>query len=137
MAEQIGNPQALTFVYSGGTIDLQTQLRNVNLQEETDMVDSTAGTVSYREYIQGLSDATLDVEAVYNAAATPMGTIDMKALRRTSGTVNYGPMGSVTGYHKISRAALVSSLEYDSPYDDIVTVNISFQLSGAPTDGTW
>lgn len=137
MAEQIGNPQALTYVHSGGTIDLQSQLRNVNLQEETDMVDSTAGTTNYREYILGLSDATLDIETVYNAAASPIGTADVKSLRRSSGTVNYGPMGSASGYHKISRAALVSSLEFDSPYDDIVTVNISFQLSGAPTDGTW
>lgn len=137
MTEQIGNQQALTFVYSGGTVDMQQQLRSVTLPFNTDMVDASAGTVSYREYISGLTDYTCDVELLYNGAASPIGSADLKALRRTTGTVNYGPQGSATNAHKITFAALVTSLEFASPYDDIVTVNISFQGSGAPTDGVW
>lgn len=137
MAEQIGNQQALTFVHSGGTIDLQQQLRSVTHPFNTDMVDATAGTTLYREYIQGLSDYTLDAEALYNGVASPLGTADVKALRRASGTVNYGPQGSATNAWKITFAALVSSAELASPYDDVVTLNISFQGSGAPTDGVW
>lgn len=139
MAEFRGGPNMYAdFVYSGGTISFATQYRNISITDEADMIDSTAGAVSFREFIAGLRQVTVAVEALHNGTASPFGTADIAALAPGgSGTVRVAPFGTATGQAKYSGAALIKNRNHEYPYDDVVPLNVEFQVSGTWSEGAW
>ena len=132
-----GTTMHIQYIYSGGTITLQDQFRSVTISSEQDTLDSTAGTVAWREFIAGLTQWNADYEGLHNGASTPLGTADIANLRRASGTLYISPFGTSSGNQKITGAAIVTTVESEFPYDDVVTTNVSWQGSGTLTETVW
>ena len=55
----------------------------------------------------------------------------------SSQTFEYGPAGSGSGKVKVSGSALITGVELGSAVGEAVTANITLQVSGAVTDGTF
>lgn len=122
-----------TFVYSGGTAVLQGDQSSFSWSAEADMVDASAGSAGYKEYIVGIKDGTATLTAM-DAITSAAGSALAKATQHgTSGTLIWGPQGNLTGKPKYSVAALVKSVKVEYPYDDVVTREVEFQFSGALT----
>lgn len=139
MPEFRGGPTMhLRFILATGTVDFVDQYRNVKLKTENDMIDSTAGTVQWREFIQGLSQWTIDTEVLLNGTQAPIGTQDIQRLRLSSvGTIFISPFGTAVGQMRYGGAFLTSSIEQEFPYDDLAVASLSLQGTGTLTEGNW
>lgn len=127
MAEIVGKNLYMTF---GATV-LSSDFRTATANEETGLVDASAGSDANRSYIATLKDGTMDVSLVAQAD----GTVLWDALAPGSGTtLTWGEEGTATGNPRHSVAAIVASRSKDMPYDDLVIYNVSFQFNGAVTD---
>jgi len=138
MPEFRGGPTMhLRVIVSAGTIDFVDQYRNIKLKTENDMIDSTAGTVQWREFIQGLAQWTVDGEVLLNGTQAPIGTQDIARLRLATGTVFISPFGTAVGQMRYGGAFLTSSIEQEWPYDDLAVASLSLQGTGTLTEGNW
>lgn len=121
----------------GGTIQVQEQYRKFTLKSKQAVLDASAGSVDWREFIAGLKEYTGSVEVLHNGTATPMGTADIKSLRASSGTWDYSPFGTATGSRKYSGSYIGTSMDDDFPFDDLATIAFDFQGNGALVEGLW
>ena len=113
--------------------DLSTYLNNVTVSRSADTADTTAFGSSTRSFIAGLKDATITVSGMFDSAvySTIAGWLG------TSQTWEYGPAGSTAGRVKVSGSGIITGVELGSAVGEVVTANITVQVSGAVTDGTF
>lgn len=122
---------------SGGTIALQDQYRTLKLRSETAAIDATAGTTDWRDYLKGLSQWNVSYYGLNNGSASPLGTADIATLRGGAGTIRINPHGTGAGNIAYQGAIINTRLEQDYPYDDLATIHIAWQGSGALIESLW
>ena len=127
-----GSALIARWIHSAGTLTMNTQYRTLETNEETDMLETSAGSINWREYIQGLSNGAISSSFLYNGTASPIGTADMASIltARSSGTIEVFPLGTATGNPRVYGAAFIMSRQISYPYDDVVEVNLEFQING-------
>lgn len=134
MAEFTGSALVVSWIYSGGTVDLSADFRTLDWQPTTDFADSTAGSDTTRTRLATIKDAT----AAYAGVGQTGGTVVAAALAPgTSGTLIIGPEGTASGKRKITFPSLSQGAQYSIPYADVVTLSCSFVANGAWTDATY
>lgn len=113
--------------------DLSAYLNNVTVSRSADTADTTAFGSGTRTFIAGLKDATITVSGMFDSAvySTIAGWLG------TSQTWEYGPAGSTAGRVKVSGSGIITGVELGSAVGEVVTANITVQVSGAVTDGTF
>ena len=113
--------------------DLSTYLNNVTVSRTADTADTTAFGSSTRSFIAGLKDATISVSGMFDASvySTVAGWLG------TSQTFEYGPAGSTAGRVKVSGSAIVTGVELASSVGEVVAANLTLQVTGTVTDGTF
>lgn len=135
MAAFSGSALYLAWVYSGGTITLHGDFRQFDWTPTLSLIDSTAGSDTFREYIGGIGEGG-DISASLVMQAS--GTALISALARAAvGTILYGPEGTATGKPKSTIPAISKGPAYSQPYDDVVEFKVSWQQSAAETNATW
>lgn len=122
---------------AGGTITLQDQFRVLRLRSETAAIDVSAGSTHWREYVAGLSAWRALYDGLNNGAASPLGTADIAALRGAGGTLRLSPHGTASGNIRYQGAVITTRLDQNYPYDDLATVTIGWQGSGALVESLW
>src|SRR5512139_2745862 len=130
-----GSAMYLAWVYTGGTIALNTDFRQFDWTPTLSLIDSTAGSDSFREYITGIGEGgDISLSMVLQTGSTAL----ISALARgTNGTLLYGPEGTATNKPKSTIPAISKGPSYSQPYDDIVEFKVSFQQSAAETNASW
>ena len=116
------------FIYTGGTVNLHGDQTAFEWTGEADMVDASAGSTGYKEYLAGIKDgsATLTIHETGSA-----GSAVAKAIAYgNSGTLIWGPQGNATGKPKYLVPALVKSNKVSNPYDDVTSRDVEFQFNG-------
>lgn len=127
-----GSSLNVSWVYSGGTVDLSGDFRTFTYTPSVDMVDQTAGADTQKTYLAGLKDGQASLTAVMQAG----GTATSNALvEGTSGTLTVGPEGTATAKQKIVIPAIAMGARFNIPYADVVELSCDFQQNGARTDG--
>ena len=113
--------------------DLSTYLNNVTVSRTADTADTTAFGSSTRSFSAGLKDATISVSGMFDASvySTVAGWLG------TSQTFEYGPAGSTAGRVKVSGSAIVTGVELASSVGEVVAANLTLQVTGTVTDGTF
>lgn len=123
--EFAGSALFATWVYSGGTVNLHTDFRNVTFTPSQEMIDATAGSDSYRQSIASFANATFTFSGIFPSN----GTAIMQALKEgTTGTITYAPAGTATNSPKVTAAMISQGAAYSQPYNDIVDISCTFQL---------
>jgi hypothetical protein len=130
-----GSAMYLAWIWTGGTVPLNTDFRKFDWSPSLAMIESTAGPDSFREYIAGIGEGgDISLEVVMQSGGTAM----LTALARgNAGTLLYGPEGTVTGKPKSTIPAISKGPAYSQPFDDIVTLKVTFQQSAFETQAVW
>ena len=113
--------------------DLSAYLNSISVSRSADTAETTTFSSGTKTYIAGLKDATITLSGMFDA--TVYSTI--AGWLGTSQTWEYGPAGSGSGKVKVSGSGIVTAVEMASSVGEAVTANITMQVSGAVTDGTF
>ena len=113
--------------------DLSAYLNSISVSRSADTAETTTFSSGTKTFIAGLKDATITLSGMFDA--TVYSTI--AGWLGTSQTWEYGPAGSGSGKVKVSGSGIVTAVEMASAVGEAVTANISIQVSGAVTDGTF
>lgn len=126
---------------SGGTpTDLSAYTREVNFAPDIQMHDTSVFGVGSRTKTTGLKDAKFTVTfmndptlqshliAIYGAQTPGSGS---------TWTFIFGPQGSTGGFRKITGECILTGFPIDAKVDDIETIQVSFEVTGAVTFTTF
>ncbi len=117
-----------------GGVDISGDGRNVSFEQSGDALDSSAYGDTNRAYIPGLLDGqgsfeALDLTGAWSGAWDAM-------LVGASATMIIYPEGNTSTKRTLSFTAVITGRQLAFPYDDLATLSMSFQISGAVTEGT-
>jgi len=133
--EFAGSALYATWVWSGGTVILNTDFRNFNYAPTIDFIDSTAGADTARQRINSFKDGSLRVTIL---GKTNDGTAVYTPLAEgTGGSVVWGPAGTASGSIKHTLPAISMGVTENVVYNDVVTYDVTFQQNGARTDANY
>lgn len=137
MAELISGPtMILSWIWSGGTVTLNSDYRNVTFSPSIAYEEVTAGSDTQVGRLTTIKDATATVEILIQTGGTAMGT----ALQPgNSGTLVIQPEGTAVGKRKISLPAYCDGANPSFPYANVAVYSIGFTGSstiGNFTDGS-
>lgn len=116
-------------------VNNSSKTKSVDFPREQDTLDATALGSTSRNYVVGLSSATLKAEMFWDSTldAQIQGLIGYA----TAVTFNYGPDGSTTGYPKYSGSAFLKSAGTPIEVGGVKMVTVDFQITGDVTRGTY
>ena len=130
MAENniVGKDAVISWVWTGGTVNLATDYRSVSVKENVDTAETTAGADTHKTFLPTIKSATIDYSGLFPTGGTALYAALAAGM---SGTLTVAPEGTASG--KVSKAypAICMGATYDTPYADVVTVNCTFQSNGA------
>lgn len=133
MASDTGVTGRAFYLLFGSTV-LDTNFRNFTTSDSLDLIDQTAGDDTRKTYLSGLTDGSAAATVKYKAGDT---AIWAAVAVGTSGTLHWGEEGSVAGKPHHYANALVTGRSQAVNYNDLIVTDVSWQLSGAVTDGTF
>jgi len=116
-----------------GTV-LDTNFRSFSQAETIDLVDQSAGSDANKTYLTALKDGNSPLTFKYKAGDTAQwGLVALGA----EGTLECGAEGTAAGKPRSYVNAIVSGRTKSMSYNDLIVVDVTFQFSGAVTDGTY
>lgn len=129
-----GQNTSISWVWSGGTVSLDTDYRSANYDTTIEMYDQTAGADQYKTYITGVKDGSFSYGGVFQSG----GTAIVAALERgNSGTIIYGPEGTAVGKEKITIPAISKGAKRNNPFNNLIEISCDFQQNGAEVRGAF
>lgn len=133
--EFAGSAMYLAWLYSGGTVELQSDFRQFDWSPTLNFIDATAGADTYERLLPSFGtggDITL------NMVAQTDGTVLAAALaRQTQGTLLYGPAGTIDNRIAYSIPAYAQGPQWNQPFNDVVEMNVSFRQYAVETRSHW
>lgn len=122
------------WIWSGGTVVLSTQNRNFSFSENLETIDATAGSDTTRVKLASFKNCTASMSYV----AQNDGTALLAACAAgVTGTLIFGEAGSAVGKPKVTMPAISLGVNRSVPYADVVTYDLSWESTAAPTIGAW
>lgn len=124
---------------AGGTVVLWAERRSFSVDETANQIDVTTASDTAKSFLTDFpaikcTAGGLDTTGTVTGG-TPAQFWDRLNIGDT-GTVRWGPEGTVTGYRKRSMPGILSSKKFDSPYDNAATWELSFDSNGGTIAGT-
>lgn len=108
------------------------EIRTYSLEQTMDVIeDSTIGDTD-RTYTSGLKTFSGSMDVYFDDTDT--GQLDVQV--GDTGTINVQVEGDTTGDHQLSGSIIVTGRTITASFDGMVEASISFQGSGALTEGT-
>lgn len=117
---------------SFGGVDISGDGRSLSYNETADALDSTTVGVDRKTKIAGLEDGSgtydgLDSTGDWNAAWEAI-------VVGASATLLIRPEGTGSALRELSVTAVVTSRSLDTPYDNLATFSMAFEMSGETTE---
>jgi hypothetical protein len=116
---------------------LNADYRSFDDGQEIDLVDASAGADANKTYLTALKDGTADGEFADQTGGTAATALYNLCVPGAEGTLEWGPEGTATNKPRHYVNAIVKSRKKGHPYNEHVMVTISWQFSGAITDGAY
>jgi hypothetical protein len=135
--EYAGSAMYLAWVYSGGTVTLQSDFRTFNWSPTLNFIDATAGADTYERLLPSYGvggDITLNM---LDQAGTIGVTMGSALARATQGTLVYGPAGTADNYIAYKIPAYSQGPQYNQPFDGVVEMNCNFRQYAVETRTNW
>lgn len=122
----------LLHVTYGGTV-LSGDFRQFRTTETADMIDATAGADTRKNWLGGLVGG----EASMTILDASNGTANWNALvPGGSGSLIWYPAGTTAGTPSYSANAVLVSKDRSVPYNDVVAIDLKWNLKTDVTQGT-
>lgn len=128
MATERGDNVELRVLGASATALAIASERNLDFSINGDAIDVTSKQTSQmREYLAGFSDATLDIDGLYEDSDSGYGRLDTQISAGSSVTLQVFSGGS----RSFSCTAIVTGLSRSHTYDDAASFSASFRVNGA------
>lgn len=114
--------------------DISGDGRSVTFEGSADALDTTAYGDAERTYVPGLTDGQGSFEALDVTGA--WATYWTEIAPGTSATMSVYPEGNASTKRRLSFTAIITGRTLNMPYDDLVTISMQYQISGAITEDT-
>lgn len=134
MASYHGKDLSISWVYSGGTVALNTDYRSVDYTPSVELYDQTAGADTNKTYISGTKDGVANFMGLDQAGGTALITALSEG---NGGTLIVAPEGTAVGKQKITLPAISQGVKRTWPYNNLCEISCAFQQNGARVDGTY
>jgi len=133
--EFVGSSLIGTWTTSDGTTTVTTDARNFSYTPSIAFVDATAGADTAIQRIKSFRDSSvsLDMLMVDNIASATLAQYEEGKV----GTLVWGEAGTAAGKIKSTLPAICQGATRTSPYNDVVTMSVSWLGNGAITIGTF
>lgn len=139
MAAQQGKDQALKIdaQASGSLVDLAAYLfgGGCDFGVNVDSLETTTAGDNSKTYVPSLKDGTFSVEFEHDD--TPVDHMWLWFTNNYTGTIEFGPAGSTSGYNKYTMESFVTSLGTATPVAGLVTFTAEMQITGDVAKGTY
>jgi hypothetical protein len=130
-----GSALIANWICAAGTILLTDKFTTYDNNIVRDQYDSSGGDDTHREYISGISDHTHSMSIKHALNGTVLyAALALPANQR--GTLIVSPQGTVASNPRHTFPANISQVSHSIPYDNVVTISISWQGNGVPVFGT-
>jgi predicted secreted protein len=118
---------------AGGTVDITQYTTSINMTTSRDEVDITTMGATYRNWLAGLQDASLETEGIYEPTVDAI----LFALG-TAASLNfwYYPQGTASGNIVFSGTCTRGDYNIPASIDDAVTYTCAFHIKGSVTRAT-
>lgn len=134
MPSYSGQSLIFQWIYSGGTINLNTDFRTATYSPSIDQAEDTAGADTNKTYVNLQKDGKVSFGGLMQTGGT---TTTVGLVEGTSGTIIIGPEGTASGKQKLTIPAISLGANYNWPYNGLVEISCDFQQNGARTDGSY
>jgi len=133
--EFVGSALIATWTTASATIQLDTDARNFNYTPSIAFIDATAGADQNMQRVNSFKDGqiTCDMLMLNSIASATVAAFD----EGTNGTVIFAPAGSAAGKLKYTVPAICMGCTQAVPYNDVVTMSVTFQQNGVRVLGTY
>jgi hypothetical protein len=133
--EFAGSALYAQWIYSGGTVQINTEFRNWQFTDQGDVIDATAGGDVYRRNLRSYDNCQVTASFLLQSTG---GTVARDAFKRfTAGTLIWGEAGTATGMVKTTMPAYVESASRSVPYNDVAAMDVTFTQNGALAHGAY
>jgi hypothetical protein len=125
-----GQAAVINWIWTGGTVVLNTDFRSINTSETVDLAETTAGNDTHKTYLPTIKSGAIDYSGLYPSGTA--GTAIIAALAAGNmGTLLVYPEGTASGKLSRSYPAIVTGPKLNTPYADVVEISCSFTANGA------
>ena len=125
---------------AASSLDISAYCDEVSLSRDIETAETTTFGDNAKEYIIGLTDATISVSGKFDAAGASTVDAVLAGLigLETSSTFAYTPGGGAAGANnpKYTGECYLTSYEVSGSVGDVSTFSASFQATGAITRAT-
>jgi succinyl-CoA synthetase alpha subunit len=133
--EFVGSALIATWVTTSATIQLDTDARNFNYSPTIAFIDATAGADQNVQRVNSFKDGqiTCDMLMLNNVASATIAAFD----EGTGGSVIFAPAGTAAGKLKYTVPSICMGVTQSVPYNDVVTMSVTWQQNGVRALGTY
>ncbi len=118
-----------------GTVALETDSRNFVYTPSISTIDATAGADTAKRIVTYMKDGQITCNFLMQS---DMGTLTMACLTEgVLGTMTWGEAGTASTKPKHVAPFICMGAAYTTPYNDVVSIAVTFQQNGARTDSAW
>lgn len=102
---------------------------------DVDSLETTTADKDSKTYVPALKNATFSIE--FEHADTIVDHMWLWYTNSYTGTIEFGPAGSTSGYNKYSMESFVTNLGTSTPVAGLNTFTVELQVTGDVTKGTY
>lgn len=125
-----------TFSGSGGTVLVGSnaigEIKTYTIDETMDTLEDTSMGDTSRTYKASLKNFSGSCDVMFDDTDTAQQAMTVGS----SVTMSFQMEGNTTGDHKLSGTALITGRSISASFDGLVEASLSFQGTGALTEGT-
>jgi len=125
-----------TFSGSGGTVlvgsDAIGEIKNYTIDETMDTLEETSMGDTSRTYKASLKTFSGSCDVMFDDTDTAQQAMTVGS----EVTMSFQMEGNTTGDHKLSGTVLITGRSISASFDGLVEASLSFQGTGALTEGT-
>lgn len=124
-----------TWIWSGGTVTLNTDYRNFNYTPSITFMDASAGADAAPNRLAYMKDGAVSCNMLM---LNNMGTATVAAFAEgVTGTLVWGEAGTASGAPKVTLPAISQGMTRDAPYSDMVTITVNWLQNGTRVDAAY
>lgn len=128
MATYSGNDGVIKIGASG----IMAEVKSFSVEQTSDTLEDTVMGDAWRTHKPSLKSWTGTCDVLFDDTDT---TGQGACVLGTEITVSFQMEGNTAGDHKLSGSAIITAKPLSSSFDDLVTLSITFQGTGALTEG--
>jgi hypothetical protein len=125
-----GKNAVINWIWTGGTVALNTDYRTISTNEAVDLAETTAGNDTHKTHIATIKSASIDYSGLYPSGTA--GTAIIGALAAgNEGTLQVYPEGTASGKLLRTYPSISGGPKLNAPYSDVVEISCTFTSTGA------